>query len=733
MHKMHRSNSILVSQYMQKLVKVIRWALIGVLSLVVLILVGLNIYYGYAKRNLTPPALTTSPESSSEWTADPSTHLTNLLPIPKHLEYFNDTISFPEKLTFLTSSSWAKTVKDFTKLHFGLDAEASDDGWLIALQDDTIPEQGYQIHLTAERLLIRFRNAQSLYYALVTLRNLYVAHPQGIPALTIRDFPDYPVRGVLLDISRDKTPTLATLYALVDYLALLKYNRLELYMEGFAFAYPSFRRHWEGKETPLTGDEIRRLDQYCRDRFIDLVPNQNSLGHMQAWLATDEFASLAECPKGYRLMGLIDMKSTLNVSNPLSLELVKKMSDDLLPNFTSSNFNVNMDEPFELGECRNKGQNKGQLYLEYTNRLYSYITAKNKKVFMWADVISHHPELMNQLPSDITLLEWGYDAQHPFAQACRKYQQAKRPYYVCPGTSSWTSLTGRTDNMLRNIDNAVQNGYLYGASGFLNTDWGDLGHWQYLPVSIPGLTYGAAQSWHVGSAAKEVLPFYMDRFYFRDSTGQMGQLTLDLGRYQRYEEFDMFNMTLANLSLQFGLMDGVMFDRLLEVIPKKILALMPYDTLTKNALARRLTTRRPYDYHGLQQFLLTREQRLLSLDTLYHQELYVQEYLNAIDMVRLGSGLKYYLQYQHTWSNAERLSHLEKLQTLVGRIIPAHRNLWSSRNKQGGLERSLTAFNKLKDQLNREITHLRQPNWQQWLRGIKDHTLAAAGSLYLAA
>jgi hypothetical protein len=75
----------------------------------------------------------------------------------------------------------------------------------------------------------------------------------------------------MLDISRNKIPTIETLKVIAQLLADLKYNHLELYIEGFSFAYPSFRRLWEGKETPLTGDEIKELDAFCRSGFIDLV------------------------------------------------------------------------------------------------------------------------------------------------------------------------------------------------------------------------------------------------------------------------------------------------------------------------------------------------------------------------------------------------------------------------------------------------------------------------------
>lgn len=45
-------------------------------------------------------------------------------------------------------------------------------------------------------------------------------------------------------------------------------------------------------------------------------------------------------------------------------------------------------------------------------------------------------------------------------------------YYVCPGTSSWNTLLGRTDNALLNIYNAGAAAKRHGAEGMLVTDWG---------------------------------------------------------------------------------------------------------------------------------------------------------------------------------------------------------------------------------------------------------------------
>jgi len=99
---------------------------------------------------------------------------------------------------------------------------------------------------------------------------------------------------------------------------------------------------------------------------------------------------------------------------------------------------------------------------------------------------------------------------------------------VCPGTSSWNSFAGRTENCLENLRAAARAGMAHGATGFLNTDWGDNGHWQFLPVSYLGLAAGAAVSWHHAGRETDYTR-ELDAHVFRDHAGVMGGLARDLG------------------------------------------------------------------------------------------------------------------------------------------------------------------------------------------------------------
>jgi hypothetical protein len=147
----------------------------------------------------------------------------------------------------------------------------------------------------------------------------------------------------------------------------------------------------------------------------------------------------------------------------------------------------------------------------------------------WGDIINQYPGLVLEVPKDTIALEWGYEADHDFPGKTKLFAESGVPFYVCPGTSSWNTIAGRTDNCIGNIRNAVENGLKHGALGILNTDWGDRGHWQMLPISYLGFAWGAALGWSYGQNVDLDLCSALDAFAFQDEAGVMGRLAYDLG------------------------------------------------------------------------------------------------------------------------------------------------------------------------------------------------------------
>jgi hexosaminidase len=393
--------------------------------------------------------------------------------------------------------------------------------------------QGYRLTIGSEGITIHAADAAGVYYGVCTLRQLLKQHGSMLPLQTIHDWPDFPARGVMLDISRDKVPTLQTVLDLVDRLADWKINQVQLYMEH-TFAYQNHPEVW-ADASPFTGQDILELDAFCRQRHIELVPNQNSLGHMERWLKFDRYRHLAETPDGFisPWTGRLAPPTSLNPVDPASIELMTSLYDELLPHFTSRLFNVGGDEPWELGQGKSKAEverlGEGRVYLNYILKLYEQVRTREHTMMFWDDIIIKYPELIPELPRDLIAMVWGYEATHDFDGRGAAFLGSNIPFYVCPGTSSWNSFAGRTDNALGNLRNAAVNGLKHGAIGFLNTDWGDHGHWQPLPVSYLGFAYGAAVSWVVEANLDIDLPPALDLFAFEDTAGVMGRLAYDLG------------------------------------------------------------------------------------------------------------------------------------------------------------------------------------------------------------
>lgn len=406
--------------------------------------------------------------------------------------------------------------------------------------------QAYNLKVAEDGIEVSASSAQGIYYGVCTLVQILEQAQRNLPFLRISDAPDFVDRGVMLDVSRDKVPTMETMFDLVDMLTSWKINQLQLYIEH-TFAYRDHRTVWENA-SPFTAAEIQRLDRYCRERFIALVPNQNSFGHMNRWLKHPAYRDLAECPDppAGSWWGLDPF--TLNPLDPRSLDLIRGLYDELLPNFSDSRFNVGCDETFDLGkgrsssECARRGA--GRVYLDFLVKVYHEVKARDHTMMFWGDIVAGYPDLVPELPRDVVALEWGYEADHPFDERAQDYATAKIPFYLCPGTSSWNSIAGRTANAIGNIRSAVENGLLYGAVGLLNTDWGDNGHMQYLPVSYLGFAYGAAMSWCGSSNRDSNLPAVLDKFAFRDAGGITGQVAYDLGNAHRRTDLELHNSTI---------------------------------------------------------------------------------------------------------------------------------------------------------------------------------------------
>lgn len=406
--------------------------------------------------------------------------------------------------------------------------------------------QGYTLrinpHDAAAPVLIETPTPAGLRHGLATLTQLLRQYGPRPPALEIIDAPAFPIRGVMLDVSRDRIPTMREFFRIIDRLAELKFNHLQLYTEH-TFAYAGHEEIWQGW-SPITPAEAIELDTYCRARGVDLAANQNCFGHLAVWLRHPRYTHLAETHGDWKFYHWTRSGPfSLCPGDPGSIALIDDLLDQLLPCFSSGLCNINADETFDVGQGRSKAdvarRGHAAVYFEFIHKVCDAVRRHGKRPMFWADIAlslekAGQPESISLIPQDMVSLAWGYEPEAPFGRWCDLLRRAGREAWVCPGTSSWRSTTGRTSERRANLDRAAREGLHHDATGYLATDWGDVGHTQQWPISMHGIAEAAQAAW-TGSVAPEtaVSPGPPDRaaFHAAESLHCFDDRSLKLGAW----------------------------------------------------------------------------------------------------------------------------------------------------------------------------------------------------------
>src|SRR5664279_3957966 len=149
--------------------------------------------------------------------------------------------------------------------------------------------------------------------------------------------------------------------------------------------------------------EIKILDARCRELGIDLVPNQNSFGHLRYFLADPRLKKLGELSEPYEAetKDFLLRPTTLAPNHPGTLPFLRGLYDELLPNFSSGFFNVGGDETWDLGRGQSKklceAKGKGRVYFDFLKKIHREVAARDKKMMFWGDIILKYPKLISEL------------------------------------------------------------------------------------------------------------------------------------------------------------------------------------------------------------------------------------------------------------------------------------------------------------------------------------------------
>ncbi len=408
-------------------------------------------------------------------------------------------------------------------------------------------EQGYQITVDTEKVIISANSAAGLFYGCQTMLQIIRRGRRApeIPGLTITDWPDIPQRAVHYD-TKHHQDKMSYVKGFIRDMARYKINMLVWEWED-KFAYPSHKEI--GAPGAFTMDEMQALTRYAQNHHIQIVPLVQGLGHVSYILKWPQHHHLRE----------------IDASNwefcPLkegSYELLFDLWDDAIAATPNSEYiHIGSDETFELGMCGNckkKSEELGKsgLYLLFVNRAAEYLKKTGRKVMVWERPMgwemSNSPSI-GITPSPGMVFTESYDyntADFQYVREAKAHGYQTYAYDPNPGIEHlflpyFYRIRGgqRVTGSLENSYNFLTSAALSQAfDGMINTSWDDSGlHNQFWMLSF---VTSAEYSW---SGAHPGLQQFRESFfknYYGNSAINMDELfaLLNEGSYYFSSTFE---------------------------------------------------------------------------------------------------------------------------------------------------------------------------------------------------
>jgi hypothetical protein len=382
--------------------------------------------------------------------------------------------------------------------------------------------EGYVLVVNPDEVIVAGKTPAGTFYGLQTLKQLVRGEsPAGfIPAVEIVDWPAMRWRGVSDDISRGPVPTVDYIKRQLRTFAAFKLNMHSFYMEQtFGSSSNPLIAPAGGSLTP---DEIKELVTYARRYHIELVPEQQTFGHLHKALKLEKYNELAETPYG----------DVLSPQQEGSYKLIADWYRELNELFPGKFFHIGADETFELGEGQSREAAKergvGAIYFEHLNRVREVLKPYDRRLMFWGDIALNHPDLIDRIPKDMIAMNWDYAAKDDYLPRIKPFKDAGLEEFVCPGVHNWNQIFPNLDASSKNIANFVRDGQAAGALGMMNTSWDDDGE-SLFEMTWYGIVFGAAASWQNKTVDRDQVDDDFDWAFFRNDGHEFADSLHTLG------------------------------------------------------------------------------------------------------------------------------------------------------------------------------------------------------------
>ena len=398
--------------------------------------------------------------------------------------------------------------------------------------NEELGDQGYSIEVFDNLVFGAARHSTGLFYAVQTLIQLLSGQKRSIKGVSIRDWPALKYRMVQYDLARGQRVNLNYLKRIIRELSKAKINMLMIYMED-DFHYSKYP--FLGREGTFTPELAKELSEYANKYNIQLVPQQQSFGHMTNMLKHRELSDLREAGNSYAICPL----------NPRTHPFLTDLFTELSQAFKNSKFiHVGGDEFIWLyGKCplcKSKSQEIGVdgLYSLHLQNIYEIIKSLGKDMMIWThmppaeDELTLNSKRKGLIPDDIIPFLWFYGVGD-FIKKIRLYKKAGfKKIFVSPSVILSANLYPPYRKVFINVRNYIKAAYIENCTGECTCTWG-LRHGALFETCWYGLIYSGECAWSPEWTEKRFYDRKFTKFWFGLNDPNISRLL-----FNPWEEFE---------------------------------------------------------------------------------------------------------------------------------------------------------------------------------------------------
>jgi hexosaminidase len=260
-----------------------------------------------------------------------------------------------------------------------------------------VGQQGYQLDVAANAVVVRANTSEGLFAGVQTLRQLLPAAvesattqpgPWTVPGALIVDHPRFSYRGAMLDVARHFHPV-ASVKRYLDQLALYKINYFHLHLsddQGWRIVIDSWPRlATYGGSTQVGGGpggyftkaQYSEIVQYAAARKITVIPEIDLPGHTNAALAS--YAELNCNGQAPPLRTDIEVGySSLCVNKDITYQFIDDVVREIAALTPGPYFHIGGDEAHATSDAD---------YQAFMNRALPIVRKYGKTVLGWHEFV----------------------------------------------------------------------------------------------------------------------------------------------------------------------------------------------------------------------------------------------------------------------------------------------------------------------------------------------------------